>query len=248
MTREGKGVVIVGATSAIARAVARCFAEKGYNIVLAARDGEENITIARNLVVRYGVEAHPLGWDAEAFDTHAAFFQACIDSLGDSMSGVVLVSGYMEEQKVAQDDWDVARRTIDVNFTAAVSLLNRFANHLEARRKGFIAGVSSVAGDRGRQSNYLYGAAKAGFTTYLEGLRNRLQHADVQVTTIKPGFVDTKMTWGVVPFAMPPEAAGRAIVRAIESRKNVVYIPWFWRYIMLIIRHIPEAVFKRMKM
>lgn len=250
MTTNGKGVVVLGATSAIAKAAARAFASHGYDVVLAARDTEENELLARDLHVRYGVHAHSIAWEALDFDHHDAVYQACVDALGDDLSGVVLCSGTMDDQRAAERDWTRARALLDGNYTASVSILDRFANHLEERKAGFIAVVSSVAGDRGRQSNYLYGSAKAGLSTYLQGLRNRLHKTGVSVTTIKPGFVDTKMTWGMPGLFLvaTPDRVGRSIYRAIRRRRAVAYIPWFWRYIMLIIRTIPEPIFKRMSM
>ena len=248
MTAPPHSVVILGATSAIARAIATRYARQGHSLIVAARDAEEAGYIAGDLRIRHQVEATPLAWDAEDFESHKAFVYECVSVLGENLGGVVLCSGYMDDQERAQSDQESARRTFDVNLTGAVSTLNLFANLFEERGTGFIAALSSVAGDRGRQSNYLYGAAKAGLSAYLEGLRNRLYHSGVHVVTIKPGFVDTKMTWGEVPFAASPEDAARAIVKAIEKKKNTVYVPWFWRYIMLIIRHIPEFQFKRMRM
>lgn len=243
-------VVILGATSGIARAVAVEYARRDRDLLLAARDFEECEAVARDLAVRYGVRAEAMVWDAADFDGHADFFAKCLERAGEGLEGVVLCSGFMDEQAKAQADWPTAKRTMDVNLTGPVTTLERFAAHFEARRSGFIAALSSVAGDRGRQSNYIYGASKAGLTAYLQGLRNRLCHAGVPVTTIKPGFVDTSMTWGKPGLFLvaSPESAARAIVRAIEKRKDVAYVPWFWRYIILIIRAVPEFQFKRMRM
>lgn len=241
------GVVILGSTSAIARAIAIEYARRGHALVLAARDADENEAIAADLRVRYNVPARALSWDAADYATHGPFVAKCAELLG-TIDGVVLCSGYMDDQHVAQRKWDAARRTIDATLTGSISVLENFAAILEQQRSGWIAALSSVAGDRGRQSNYIYGSAKAGLSTYLQGLRNRLHHSGVHVCTVKPGFVDTKMTFGQVPFAASPESAAKAIVRAVERRKNVVYVPWFWRYIMFIIRSIPEWQFKRMKM
>ena len=250
MTTQPGGVVILGPTSAIARAVAGELAAKGHALVLAGRDTEEIETIATDLRVRHAVPVHAIPWDATYFDTHAERVEACAELLDGSIEGVVLCSGYMPEQEDAQTDWDTARRTIEVTYTGSVSMLNLFATRFESQRRGFICAIGSVAGDRGRQSNYLYGSAKAGLSAYLEGLRNRMFHAGVHVLTVKPGFVDTAMTWGLDGMFLmaSPETVGRRIVRAIEKRRNVLYVPWFWRYIMLIIRHIPESVFKRMRM
>jgi short-subunit dehydrogenase len=247
---DTKTAVILGATSAMARAVACEFARNGSDVILGARDQDENEAIATDIRIRFQVQATALPFVAEDVETHAAFMEQCGRLAGESIEGVVLCVGCMEDQAKAQADFDTACHVLDVNLAAAVSMLERFAAMFEARRRGVIAAVSSVAGDRGRQSNYIYGAAKAGLSTYLEGLRNRLHHAGVQVTTIKPGFVDTKMTFGLPGLFLvaSPEQAGRAIHRAICARKDVVYVPWFWRYIMLIIRSIPEWKFKRMRM
>jgi short-subunit dehydrogenase len=157
--------------------------------------------------------------------------------------------GYLGDQAKGQCDGEEARRILETNFTGCVSALNILANHFEPRRAGFICAISSVAGDRGRQSNYLYGAAKAGLSAYLQGLRNRLFHAHVKVLTVKPGFVDTHMTYGRSGLFLvaSPESVAKGIFRAIVKGKDVVYLPWFWRPIMLVVRSIPEGIFKRLR-
>ena len=246
----GKGVVILGATSAIARAAAIELGLRGYDLILASRDTEENQAVASDVQVRTGAKVAAFSFEAEDVSSHAAFFSRCRDHFGDGLAGVVLCFGYLDDQQAAQQDFKIARRTIDVNYTGAVSILELFAGHFEERRNGFICAVSSVAGDRGRQSNYLYGSAKAGLTAYLEGLRNRLYRAGVPVTTVKPGFVDTKMTFGKpgLMLVASAEKAAKDTVKAALKGKDVVYTPWFWRYIMLIIQHVPERVFKRLKL
>jgi len=246
---EPKSVVLLGATSPIARASGWAFGRDGYDVVTGARDGDENERIAQDIAVRYGVNAYAEPFDALDFDSHPDYVAACEQHLGALPTGVVLYFGYMAEQAVAQDDFEAARRTIDVNLTAAISILEQFARRFEERGGGFMGIVSSVAGDRGRKSNYIYGAAKAGLSTYAQGLRNRLFGAGVTVTTIKPGFVDTPMTYGLPlpgPLVASPETAGEAIYRAVAAGKHVAYVPFFWRYIMLIIRSIPEWQFKKM--
>jgi short-subunit dehydrogenase len=153
------------------------------------------------------------------------------------------------DQAKGQSDWEEARRILETNFTGCVSLLNILADYFEPRRAGFICALSSVAGDRGRQSNYLYGAAKAGLSAYLQGLRNRLFPAHVKVITVKPGFVDTRMTYGRPGLLLvaSPDRVAKGVFRAIVKGKDVVYLPWFWRLIMLIVQSIPEAVFKRLR-
>lgn len=246
----GKGVVVIGATSAMARATAIELAQQGYAVLLAARDMEENERIATDLRIRCGSPAVALPFQALDIESHPAFVQTCRDVLGGALEGVVVCLGALEPEEDLRRDFARARYILDVNFTAAVSIMDAFALHFEQRRSGFIAAISSVAGDRGRQSNYHYGAAKAGLSAYLQGLRNRLFHAGVSVVTIKPGFVDTKMTFGLPGLVMlaSAETAGKAIAAAIHKRKPVAYVPWFWRYIMLIITHIPETIFKRLKL
>ena len=244
-----KAVVVLGSVSTIARAVAGEFAKEGYEIVLGDPDREENEIVAADLRTRHGVKVHALDFDALAFDTHEQFLDRCREVLGDLPEGLVACFGYMTQQADTQTDFGLARLTIDINFTGAASILNVFANAFEARKGGFICMLSSVAGDRGRQGNYTYGAAKAGLTAYLSGLRNRLHASNVQVTTVKPGFMDTKMTYGMDlpgPLVATPEQAGKAIHSAIKKRKDVAYVLWMWRYIMLIIRSIPEWQFKKM--
>jgi len=246
-----KSVVIFGATSALARAVALEAAQDGYDVVLAARDEEECGYIAADVRTRTGVECVSLPFEALAFDQHEELVQACTDALSRLPDGVVVCFGHLPDQQQSQIDFNEARRTIDANFTATVSILSRFANAFGERGSGFIGVVTSVAGDRGRMSIYTYGAAKAGLNAYCQGLRNRLHHAGVTVTTIKPGFMDTKMTFGMgLPplFTASPEQAGRATWRAIRRGRSTAYVLWFWRYIMLIFRAIPEWLFKRLKM
>lgn len=249
--RAPKSVVILGATSAMARACALDFASRGYRVILAARDAEECQLLATDIRVRYNTRCDALSFDAEEFEEHQGLVSVCESQLEGPPGGVIFFAGYMAEQAVAEKDFAEARKMIDVNLTAAVSVLERFAAHMAQRGSGFIGIVSSVAGDRGRASNYLYGMTKAGLTAYASGLRNRLFKQGVAVTTIKPGFVDTKMTFGLPlpgPLVASPEKAGGDICRAVLAGKNVVYVPFFWRFIMLIIQHLPEFQFKKMKL
>lgn len=248
-TPSRKAAVILGGASGAARYLALEFAKDGYDLVLADFDRDENERIAADVRTRTGMRCIPLFFDALAFDSHEGFVAECEAALGQVPEGVALCFGYMPEQQAAQADFALARRSIDTNFTGAVSILERYAAIFERRRSGFMAAISSVAGDRGRKANYLYGAAKGGLTRYLEGLRNRLHDANVSVITIKPGFMDTKMTYGMPlpgPLVATPPQAARVMYAAIKKRKNTVHVLWFWRFIMLIIRHIPEWQFKKM--
>jgi short-subunit dehydrogenase len=242
--------LILGATSPIARAVADELGSRGFDLVLAGRAMEEIEALAADLRIRHGVVVVGRELDALSFDSHERFFEGCRATSGDTLYGVVLCLGYLGDQRVAEEDFREAKRILDTNFGAAVSLLNLAARQLEAKGGGFICALSSVAGDRGRQSNYIYGASKAGLTVYLQGLRNRLSRAGVRVVTIKPGFIDTRMTFGRpgVFLAASPESAGHSIVEAILGGKDVAYVPSFWRLLMAVIRVIPEKVFKRMQL
>lgn len=242
-------VLVLGAGSAMARGIAAAFAGHGHALYLAGRDLEELERIASDLRVRTGVDVDFGQFNALDTQSHAGFVQAVVAEVG-ALAGVVWAVGYMPTQEQALADFAEVQRIIDTNFTAAVSVLDVCTAHLEKEGGGFLAVISSVAGDRGRQSNYYYGSAKGALALYLQGLRNRLHASGVQVLTIKPGFVDTAMTWGLPGLFLvaSPEQVGRAVVRAVQRRRDVLYVPWFWRYIMLIIRHIPERVFKRLKL
>lgn len=241
-------VLILGATSAIARATAAAFAARGAALYLASRDLDELRRIAADLHLRHGVEVRYGLFDAEATETHEAFLQAVIEAM-PGLSGVVLAFGYLGDAQAARD-FKVGAKVIASNFTGAASILSHCANYFEPLKRGFIICISSVAGDRGRQSNYVYGAAKGALSLYLQGLRNRLFASGVRVITIKPGFVDTAMTFGLPGLFLvaSPQSIGERIVGALGKSADVVYLPWFWRYIMLIIQHIPEPIFKRLKL
>ena len=241
-------VLILGATSAIARATAAAFAARGAALYLASRDMDELRRIAADLHLRHDVEVRYGLFDAEATETHGVFLQTVINEM-PNLSGVVLAFGYLGDAQAARD-FDVGAKIIASNFTGAASILSHCANYFEPLQRGFIIGISSVAGDRGRQSNCVYGAAKGALSLYLQGLRNRLFVSGVRVITIKPGFVDTAMTFGLSGLFLvaSPQNVGERIVGALGKSADVVYLPWFWRYIMLIIKHIPEPIFKRLKL
>lgn len=243
-------VLIVGATSALARAVATELARDGHALVLAARDGAEAGAVAADLRVRHGVPARGVELDVLDFDGHAGTIGKILGEEEGRLEGAVVAVGYLGDQALAQADFAETRRIVDTNFTACVSILTLLAEHFEQRRAGFLCVVSSVAGERGRQSNYVYGAAKGGLTVFLQGLRNRLFHAGVRVVTVHPGFVDTRMTFGKEGtfLVASPEKVARGIVRAIRGGRDVVYLPGFWGPVMLAIRSIPERLFKRMRL
>ena len=245
-------VLLVGAASAIAQELARKLCQRGCQLVLAGRREEELESIATDLRIRYQSTVHVETFDALAFEEHANLVQRCLDRFDAPLDGAVICYGSMHDQEKAQVEWDLVRNMIDTNYTSVVSLMNLLADHFVERGSGFLAAISSVAGDRGRQSNYLYGSTKAGLSAYLQGLRNRLYHAGVHVLTIKPGIVDTPMTDGIVNpesfLVTTPQRVAQDIDRALQQQRNILYTPWKWRWIMTIIRCIPEQVFKRLKM
>jgi len=250
LTREQSlgNILILGATSTIARALVAKFAAGGNDLILAGRDLEELDALAADLRIRYGVRTKVQPFDALELESHEAMLNSCLSEAGDTLEGVVACFGFLGDQSRAQTDFAEAKRILDVNLTGCISVLNIVANYFEQKGSGFICALSSVAGDRGRRSNYVYGAAKAGLSIYLEGLGHRLSHANVHVVTIKPGVVDTSMTFGRpgLFLAASPEAVAREIYRAIRKRKNVAYVPWFWRVIMFVIRCLPSWAFKRL--
>jgi decaprenylphospho-beta-D-erythro-pentofuranosid-2-ulose 2-reductase len=243
-----KTVLLLGAASDVGRALAQAFAQRGDRLLLAARRPDEQLAdLVADLRIRWNAEARAVAFDALAPDTHRAFYEG----LPWAPDIAICVFGYLGEADTARKDFVEARRILDTNFTGAVSILDLVAQDFERRRAGAIVGLGSVAGDRGRQSNYHYGSAKAGLAAYLSGLRNRLFPAGVLVLTVKPGFIDTKMTEGLKlppPLTAQPEQVARDILRALERKKDVLYTLWMWRWIMLLIRHIPERLFKRLKM
>jgi short-subunit dehydrogenase len=241
-----KKILIIGATSAIAKATARLWATNGEHIYLVGRNGESLDTIAADLRVRGAASTQFSVHDMNDFDQHAAVLDAADVALG-GIDIVLIAHGTLGDQKACEQNFTIALEQINTNAISAISLLTHLANRFEAKRHGSIVVISSVAGDRGRQSNYVYGTAKGALTIFLQGLRQRLHKSGVQVLTIKPGFVDTPMTTSFKKGLLwaKPEKIAHSICRAIEKRSDVVYAPWFWGVVMSAIRAVPEWVFKR---
>lgn len=242
-------ILIVGATSAIAAATARLYAADGARLVLTGRDPERLAAVARDLEVRGASRVHTEALDVLDFERHALVVRSAWDAYG-GLDTALVAHGVLPDQEHCEADSGAAVAALRVNLTATVSLLTLLANRFEAQGHGRLAAISSVAGDRGRAGNYVYGASKAGLSVFLEGLRARLHRSGVAVVTLKPGFVDTPMTAGIPknPLFASSERAGRAIHRAIEHRRGVVYIPWFWRPVMAAVRLLPESLFKRLSL
>ncbi len=244
-----KKILVIGATSAIAREVAKIYAAQECRLCLVGRNEENLQIVADDLRVR-GAEAV----DVLALElTDSATHQELIEHAEHFLQGldIVLVAyGSLPDQPACEENPEQALRELNINFVSVVVLLTQLANEMEKRGSGTLAVISSVAGDRGRQSNYIYGAAKGGLSIFLQGLRNRLAPKGVQVLTIKPGFVDTPMTTEFKKGLLwvSAETVAQGIVRAIDKQRDIVYLPWFWWGIMLVIKSIPERIFKKMKL
>jgi short-subunit dehydrogenase len=250
MTADAGWVLVLGATSPLAQGAIRELAGRGHDVVLAGRDVDELDRHASDLRIRSGCATAVLRFDAECPEGHPAFVEALLECTDGRLRGVVACIGAMGDPDRVRTDLDAARWITEVNFTAQVSVLTPIAEWMANHGGGFVIGVGSVAGDRGRQSNYPYGAAKGAFALWLQGLRNRMHGRGVRVLTVKPGFLDTRMTFGFQggPLVADPFEAGRTMVRRLDRSRDVVYLPWFWRWIMLVIRAIPEPLFKRLSL
>jgi short-subunit dehydrogenase len=240
-------VLILGATSDMGVAIAGKFAENKYNVQLAARNPDQLKPAQSDIKIRYNVDCTLHAFDALQFSSHENFFNRLIPK----PDVTVCLFGVMDDELTAFDNWNITERMIDTNFTGAVSILNVAAKYYVKEKKGTIVGISSVAGERGRESKLIYGSAKAAFSAYLSGLRNKLYKQNVHVISVKPGFVYTRMTENMslpkLLTAYPAEVAN-AVYKAVQRKKNVIYVKWFWRYIMLIIKYIPEFQFKKMSL
>ncbi|NBX76079.1 MAG: SDR family oxidoreductase [Proteobacteria bacterium] len=241
--------LILGATSAIAIETAKILSDRGDALFLVARSPEKLESVRCDLEVRGGKIAGTLSSDLNDFSTHPGLMKKALEAL-QGLDLVLIAHGTLGDQKACEQDFVLAEKEIRTNFLSCVSLLTLISNKMEQEKSGTIAVISSVAGDRGRQSNYIYGSAKGALNLFLQGLRNRMYSSGVMVLTIKPGFVDTPMTAALKKnflFAKPDQI-GRGIVKAIDRKKDVVYLPCFWWGIMAIIKAIPEKIFKRLKL
>ncbi len=242
-------VLAIGATSAIAGAVLRLMAAKGDSLYLVGRNARQLDAIAADLRIRGADFVGHETMDVNDTAAHGAMIARAEATL-DGLDLAFIAHGTLPDQRECEDSAERTLAELATNALSTIALLTPLASRFEARRAGCIAVITSVAGDRGRASNYVYGAAKAALGVFLGGLRQRLHGAGVAVVTIKPGFVDTPMTarFSKGPLWTKPENLAPAILRAIERRKDVIYVPCFWFWIMLAIRALPEAVFKRIKL
>jgi len=240
--------LIVGATSAIAEATARRLAKRGDPLYLVARDQQRLAAVAADVGVRGSPRVGSEALNANHIGEHGRMLERAEQFLG-GLDTVLIAYGTLSDQKTCEASVEHTLHELHTNALSVVALLTLVANRLAARGAGTIAVISSVAGDRGRSSNYVYGSAKALVTVFLSGLRQRLHRRGVAVVTIKPGFVDTPMTaaFRKGPLWTKPDRVAAGIVRAIDRKAGVVYLPGFWRPIMLIVRMIPERIFRALE-
>lgn len=241
-------ILIVGATSAIAEQVARLYAARGDALFLTGRNAARLEAVVADLKLRGAATAQSAVLDINDLPAHVQVLEQAWQ--GGAPDVVLVAPGTLPDQAACEASIELTVREFTTNGLAVIAFLTLLAQRLQPAGRGVIAVISSVAGDRGRQSNYIYGAAKAALSTYLSGLRQRLAKSGIAVVTIKPGFVDTPMTQYFKKGALwaSPHSVARGIVRAADRRRSVVYLPWFWWGIMLIIKHIPEGIFKRIKL
>lgn len=247
-THSMRKAVILGATSGIALAVERELAQRGCELLLVARSAERLAALQSDLLARGAAQVLVCPANLASVEQHAGIFDYVRRTL-PQFDTVLLAYGAMHDQKESEASIDILVQELNVNFVSASAILTFFANDLEKRRTGCIAAITSVAGDRGRRANYVYGSAKGALSLFLQGLRSRLHPAGVRVITIKPGPVKTPMTDHLESAARfaEPETVAADIVRALEQRSpDVLYTPKIWRYIMTAVEHIPEGIFKRL--
>ena len=239
--------VILGATSAIAEQVARLYAARGASLLLVGRNAARLGAVAADLRLRGAARVEARVQDLDEVAAHPAL-AADAEALLGPADLVLVAQGALGDPAVYAVDGAAAARILHTNLVGPASLLTAFAARMVPRGRGTLVALTSVAGDRGRGSNHAYGAAKGGLALFLQGLRNRHHRAGLHVLTVKPGFVDTPMTARVPHNALfaDPRHVARSIVRAADARRDVVYVPWFWRIIMLVVRSIPERVFKKL--
>jgi len=242
-------ILILGATSAIAKHTVRLFAADGDSLYLVARNEDKLKAMKQDMLVRGAKEVNYEILDLADDKQHAQLIQRATNTMG-SIDTVLIAYGTLANQEISASSYEKTLKELQINCLSVISLLTILANQLEKQGSGSIAVISSPSGDRGRQSNYIYGTAKGALSIFLQGLRNRLAKSNVHILTIKPGFVDTPMTKGFKKgfLWVNPEVISKGIYNAIKKKKEVVYLPFFWFFIMIVIKSIPEKIFKHLKL
>lgn len=241
-------ILIVGATSAIATATARLFAERRDHLFLIARNGERLSDIVEDLKVRGAQSVGTLTMDLDNFADHAEAITKAMEFL-NQIDVALLCHGVLPDQAASETSFKLAQKAINTNGMSVISLVTEISQRFVTQGKGTIAVITSVAGDRGRQPNFVYGAAKAMVSTYIQGLRGRLHEHNVHVIDIRPGLVDTPMTARFEKGLLwsSPETIAEIIIKSVVKKKHTVYAPGYWRFIMFVVNAIPEFIFKRLK-
>jgi len=237
-------VLIIGSESEVSMAVAEKYARYGYNIYFTCKKPEQFQAEINKIEFMYGVKSKAVRFDPLEFYSHKLFYE----NLNPKPVGVICLIDYHGDQYEAENDFLEAKKIIDINLIGSMSILNIVANDFEQKREGFIVGVSSVMGERGRRSNYLYGSAKAGFIAYLSGLRSRLIESDVQVTTIKSGITINRTIKNIeypLFLSAKPEEVAYDIFKAQQKNRDIAYSKWQWKFASMLIKHMPETIFKR---
>lgn len=245
-------ILIIGATSAIAQKCAEEFAKDNFDLILAARDSKKLEIMKKHLYVKYQSKVECLDFDAASLSHTSSLIDKAVEKSPD-LNAVLIAHGILPNENEIRKNSELLDDTFQINSISYITILEKIAQYFESnqsKQQRMIGVISSVAGDRGRQSNYLYGTSKGMISIYTQGLRNRLFKSNVSVTTIKPGFVDTPMTQTIPKNFLfsSPEKVAKGIHKAMKKGKHIVYLPWFWKYIMFIIRSIPESIFKKLSL
>lgn len=245
VTPDNGKVLIIGGNSDMARALSRVLAKKGFSLLLTSKKTDSLVSFSKDLSIRYGVDIELRSFDV----TNEEQGNALLHVWGTQICAVVSFVGYMPNQGEIVENHEMSRMVNDTNYLCLSWWLEAWAEKLSENKGGVIVGLSSVAGDRGRKSNYYYGASKAALTAFMSGLRGKYSDKGVDVITVKPGFVKTKLTASLnLPKALTtsPENVANRIIVAIKKRHSVIYVGWYWRCIMIVIKALPESLFKRL--
>ena len=244
---DARNALIIGATSSLAYALCHRLAKQGWNLQLCGRDESELRALASDLQIRYAVDTECIIADLSSLRFSS---QAVLEQVRTTPEAAFIVAGDMGDTEHQEDIRNIAQVTL-LNYLVPAQLITLISERMAENGKGDIVVISSVAGDRGRQSNYVYGSAKAALSAFCGGLRHKfsLEEIPVHVMTVKPGFIDTPLTYAMQsPLVLSREKAAKTIISAMENKKATVYVPFFWRYIMLIICNLPECIFKKLKL
>jgi short-subunit dehydrogenase len=244
--KNSKTAFIAGATSSLAYAICHQLAGAGWRLILCGRDKDELTKLHADITIRHDVKVEIMIADFASPEFNGRKIIAAAEKKGNSLDALFMVVGEMGDTRF-QDGPENIERVARVNYVTPAKLISAAAERMEERYEGDIVVISSVSGDRGRKKNYVYGSSKAALTVFSSGMRSKYAGTGVHVMTVKPGFIDTRGTFAMnTPLMADRKAVARIIIKAMYKKKNLIYVPWFWRYIMLIINNIPEFIFKRL--